>query len=147
MSAAINFFTPDQKKQIEKAVFQAENRTSGEIRVHIEQNCKEDVLDHAAYIFKMLEMHKTKLRNGILFYLSIDDHKFAILGDAGINEKVPENFWDQIKNHMLNKFKEGKFTEGLCEGVIMAGEELKKDFPVIDTTDNELSNEMSFGKK
>jgi uncharacterized membrane protein len=147
MPNANNFFTKEQKERIEKAIHEAESNTSGEIRVHIEQHCKEDVLDHAAFIFETLEMHKTKLRNGVLFYLAIDDHKFAILGDAGINALVPENFWDEIKEKVLGHFKEGRFTEGLIEGILQAGQELKKDFPVVDAKDNELSNEISFGNK
>jgi uncharacterized membrane protein len=147
MPNAKNFFTQEQKKQIEESIKQAEQNTSGEIRVHIEQNCKEDVLDHAAFIFEELQMHKTKLRNGVLFYLAVEDHKFAILGDAGINTLVPDNFWDNIKDTVLSDFKESKFTEGLCRGILMAGEELKKDFPVTNPTDNELSNEISFGDK
>lgn len=146
MSAA-NFFNDEQKKLIAQAIHDAELNTSGEIRVHIEEECKEDVMDHAAYIFETLGMHKTKLRNGVLFYLAIKDHKFAILGDAGINAKAPEGFWDIIKVHMLKHFKEGRFTEGLCEGIKMAGEELKKDFPFLKGDTNELSNEMTFSKK
>jgi uncharacterized membrane protein len=146
MSNASNFFSKEEKQQIEQAIRDAENQTSGEIRVHIEQYCKEDVLDHAAFVFETLEMHKTKQRNGVLFYLSIDDHKFAILGDAGINSLVPENFWDDIKEKVISKFKEGKYAEGLIIGILQAGEELKKDFPLLNQKDNELTNEISFGK-
>jgi uncharacterized membrane protein len=146
MPNAANFFTSEQKTAIEKAIKDAEARTSGEIRVHIEQVCKEDVLDHAVYIFETLEMQKTKLRNGVLIYLSVDDHKMAIIGDLGINTKVPENFWDEIRDKMISHFKEGRYTEGLIEGIHMSGEALKKYFPVVNAEDNELSNEISFGK-
>ena len=144
MSVA-NFFTSDQKNKIVESIGRAELNTSGEIRVHLESKCKEDVLDHAAYVFEKLEMHETELRNGVLFYLAVKDHKFAILGDAGINEKVPENFWDEIKERMLLKFKEGDFTSGLSEGIIMAGDQLKKHFPYQQEDENELSDEISFG--
>ena len=145
--SARNFFTPEQQKQIRQAIEEAEQSTSGEIRVHLEDKCKEDVLDHAAYIFKALHMHKTKLRNGVLFYLSTDDHKFAILGDAGINTKVPPGFWNNIKEHTLAQFKAGKVAEGLCEGIRMAGEQLKAHFPLGNNDPNELINEISFGGK
>lgn len=138
------FFNPDQQKQIELAIGEAEKNTSGEIRVHIENNCKEDVLMHAAKVFERLEMHKTKERNGVLFYLAVVDHKFAIIGDKGINDIVPAHFWDNIKDHMLSRFKEKEFTKGLCEGIIMAGDELKKDFPLQTNDNNELSNDVTF---
>ena len=139
------YFSEENKLQITNAVRVAENNTSGEIRVHIEKHCKGDVLDRAAYIFEKLEMHKTQLRNGVLFYLAIEDHKFAILGDAGINMKVPENFWEEIKDEMASKFMEGKFTEGLSTGIKQAGKQLKQHFPYQKDDVNELSDEISFG--
>lgn len=143
----INMFTEEQKAEIVNAIKEAELNTSGEIRVHIEKNCPEDVLDRAAFIFEKLKMHKTKLRNGVLFYLAVQDRKFAILGDAGINAKVPEGFWDNIKETMLNHFKNGEFTRGLSEGIKMTGEQLKKHFPWKSDDVNELSDEISFGNK
>ncbi len=139
-------FTEEEKKRIVNAIKEAEKNTSGEIQVHLENHCKEDVMDHAAYIFKTLKMHKTELRNGVLFYMAIKDHKFAILGDAGINNKVPENFWDDIKEHMLAHFKNGDLTAGLSEGIKMAGEQLAAHFPYQKDDENELPDEISFGK-
>lgn len=90
-----DYFSDENKLQIANAIRVAELNTSGEIRLHVEKHCKEEVLDRAAYIFEKLEMHKTQLRNGVLFYLAVEDKKFAILGDAGINQKVAEDFWEK----------------------------------------------------
>lgn len=141
-----NYFTEENKLQIANAIRVAELNTSGEIRIHIEKHCKEEVLDRATYIFEKLEMHKTKLRNGVLFYLAIEDRKFAILGDAGINLKVPDNFWEKASGIVLSNFKEGKLTEGLINGILMAGEQLKAHFPYQLGDKNELSDDISFGK-
>ena len=140
------YFTEEDKLQITNAIRVAETNTSGEIRVHIEKHCKEDVLDRAAFIFEKLKMHKTELRNGVLFYVAIEDHKFAILGDVGINQKVPDDFWEEIKSDVFEKFKDAKYAEGLAEGIIKAGEQLKAHFPYQDDDVNELSDEISFGK-
>ncbi len=140
------YFTEEDKLQITNAIRVAETNTSGEIRVHIEKHCKEDVLDSAAYIFEKIKMHKTELRNGVLFYVAIEDHKFAILGDVGINQKVPDDFWEEIKSDVFEKFKDAKYAEGLAEGIIKAGEQLKAHFPYQDDDVNELSDEISFGK-
>lgn len=140
------YFTEENKLQIANAIRTAELNTSGEIRVHIEKHCKGDVLDQAAYIFEKLEMHKTELRNGVLFYLAVEDRKFAILGDAGINQKVPADFWEKTKELVLAKFKDGAFADGLASGIIMAGEKLKEHFPYQKGDVNELSNDISFGK-
>ena len=142
---AKNFFNQDQKLAITQAITQSELQTSGEIRLHIDSDCKVNVLDSAALIFRKLKMHKTELRNGVLFYLAVTDKKFAILGDKGINEKVPENFWDNIKELMLDYFKRQQFTEGLCKGIEMAGEKLKTHFPLQSNDTNELTNEISIG--
>ena len=143
---AKHLFTKDEQNQIVQAVQSAEKNTSGEIMVHIEQRCKEDVLDRAAGVFDMLDMQKTELRNGVLFYLAVKDHKFAIIGDAGINEKVPVGFWDEIKDNMLKHFKNGAFTQGLSEGITKAGDQLKAHFPYQSDDKNELSDEISFGQ-
>lgn len=141
-----NFFSAEEKQSLLDAIAQAELNTSGEIRLHMERHCKIDVLDRAAYVFEKLEMHKTDERNGVLFYLAVFDHKFAILGDAGINKLVPLNFWDVIKETMLTSFKEGKFVDGLSKGILMAGEQLKANFPFQKEDLNELSDEISFDK-
>lgn len=139
------YFSEKDKLQITNAIRAAELNTSGEIRVHIEKHCRENVLDRAAYLFEKLEMHKTELRNGVLFYLAVDDRKFAILGDAGINRNVPENFWEEIKDKMAEMFSEGQFAEGLSLGIRMAGEQLKSHFPYQKDDVNELSDEISYG--
>lgn len=146
MPTATNFFTKAQKKQIAQAISNAELTTSGEIRVHIENKCPGDVLDKAAFIFKQLNMHKTELRNGVLFYLAIKSRKFAIIGDKGINTVVPEDFWDKIKEKMQNHFKEEQFAQGLSEGIKDSGDALQEHFPYQEDDVNELSNDISFGK-
>jgi len=140
------FLTQQEQQQITQAIRDAEMNTSGEVRVHVENSCKGDVLDRAAYIFKQLNMHRTKLRNGVLFFLSVKDHKFAILGDVGINQKVPSDFWEEIKEMMAAKFREGDFAPGLIEGILQAGKHLKKHFPYQSDDVNELADEISFGK-
>ena len=139
------FFKKEEKDAIKEAIAEAELNTSGEIRVHVEGKCKSDLLDRAAYIFEKLAMHKTEKRNGVLFYLAINDKKFAILGDAGINKVTPDNFWDNIKDKMSGLFIEGKFTDGLAEGIKMAGEQLKSHFPYQQDDVNELPDDISFG--
>jgi uncharacterized membrane protein len=138
--------TEQERKAVIAAIEDAEMATSGEIRVHLENHCKGDHLDRAAELFSMLKMDKTELRNGVLFYLALKDHKFAILGDKGINQKVPEHFWEDIRDHMRALFKEGKLTQGLSEGIRMAGEQLKAHFPYQKNDRNELSDDISFGQ-
>jgi uncharacterized membrane protein len=143
---ASTFFSKEQQAQILASVKEAELETSGEIRVHIETSLKGDVLDRAAWLFRKMGMDKTAERNGVLFYLAVSDRKFAIIGDAGINTKVPAGFWDDISEVLKKNFKEGKFTEGLTEGIIMAGNQLKTHFPHRPDDVNELPDDISFDK-
>lgn len=142
--SASKFLSKEEEKVIITAIEDAEMCSSGEIRIHIEEHCKVDPLDRAAFIFAKLKMHKTELRNGVLFYIAHKDHKLAILGDAGINSVVPENFWNDIKETMIPLFKEAKYVDGICEGVRMAGEKLKAFFPYQNNDKNELPNEISY---
>jgi uncharacterized membrane protein len=146
MSNTSTMFSKEQKELITRSIKEAELNTSGEIRVHIESKCNEDVMDRASYWFARLKMHKTQLRNGVLFYLAIKDRKFAILGDKGINAAVPENFWNEAKETMLPYFAESNFAEGLSKGILMAGDKLKEFFTYQKDDVNELNDEISFGK-
>lgn len=143
---AKRFFSQEEQDRIVNAILNAELDTSGEIRVHIETYCKEEVLDRAAFLFKKLKMDKTELHNGVLFYLAVKSHKFAIIGDAGINAVVPENFWDDIKAKMTVQFKQNNFVEGLTVGILEAGKHLKKHFPHHVDDINELPDEISFDR-
>ncbi len=140
-------FSEAEQKRIVDAVASAELNTSGEVRVHIESKCKEDnVLDRASRVFAHLDMHKTEARNGVLIYVAIDDHQFAIIGDAGINQKVPDDFWDSTAGEMTTRFKEGEILEGIITGIHNVGEQLAHYFPYTDDDINELSDEISFGE-
>lgn len=139
-------FSAQQEEQIIDAIRKAEAQTSGEIRVHIESKCTENVLDRAAIVFRQLNMQATEQHNGVLIYLAIDDRKFAIIGDKGINNVVPADFWNSTKDLMQDHFKKHQLTEGLIAGINMAGEQLKKFFPFNSNDSNELSNDVSFGQ-
>ncbi len=134
------------EEKIIRAIEEAELGTSGEIRVHLEPTCQKEVLDRASEVFAELHMHKTKLRNGVLFYVAYDAQKFAVIGDSGINAIVPETFWDEEKEILSNAFSDLKFTEGICEGIKRVGHVLGKHFPYKDDLSGELPNEISYGE-
>ena len=137
-------FTEEEQQRIQQTVADAEKNTSGEVRVCMEKTCSEEALDRAAKYFARLEMHKTKLRNGVLIYVATVDRKFAIIGDVGINNVVPANFWDSTKEGMLNHFKYGNLVEGIVTGITQAGEQLKKYFPHTLNDKNELPDDIAF---
>lgn len=134
------------QQRIVDAIKSAELNTSGEIRVHIESKCEADVLGRAVYIFNYLKMYKTEQRNAVLIYVAVESKKFAIIGDAGINQAVPDNFWNSIKEQMGADFAAGRYVEGLCTAIKDAGDSLKKYFPYSSDDINEQSDEISFGE-
>ena len=139
------FLTNEEEQEIVAAISMAEKETSGEIRVHIEKTTSLTPFDRALEVFYNLKMNETKEQNGVLIYLAVEDKTFAICGDKGINDVVAEDFWDNTKNIMGNHFKSGNFKQGLIDGVLEAGDQLKKYFPYKENDTDELSNEISKG--
>ncbi len=143
MSKTEDFLSKAEEQEIVHAIVEAEKNTSGEIRVHIEEHSEKSPLDRAQEVFFELKMDETQDRNGVLFYVCVSEKKFAIIGDKGINEVVESDFWNCTKDTIIASFKEGKYKKGLVEGILSAGERLKKYFPYQSDDTNELSNEIS----
>lgn len=144
MSNAINILNRKEDRRIVEAIKQAELNTSGEIKVHIENHCRGDVEERSLFIFNHLHLDKTQQRNGVLIYLAVRDRKFAILGDEGINSVVDADFWNDVKDLMAVAFKEGRFAEGLEQGIMRCGEKLKAYFPYQSDDVNEIPDEISY---
>lgn len=145
MSKIEAFLTASEERDIVEAIRTAELNTSGEIRVHLEKTAKGNATNRTLELFHTLKMDNTKLQNGVLIYVAIEDKTFVIYGDSGINNVVADNFWDSTKDIMQSHFKSGHFKQGLVEGILKAGEELKKHFPYFDSDIDELPNEISKG--
>lgn len=141
-----DFIGDKGKALIEQAIKEAELNTSGEIRVHLESKCSGDPLQRAVYIFNYLKMYRTQARNGVLVYVAVGSRKFAIIGDAGINAVVPDNFWDGIKEQMQASFAEGNYVDGLVQAIRESGVSLKRYFPYQSDDINEQPDEISFGE-
>ncbi|HUM45365.1 MAG TPA: TPM domain-containing protein [Chitinophagales bacterium] len=142
MPSSKTFLSPEQREQIVTAIQEAEGKSSGEIKVYFEKHCKKELLDRAVEIFYQLKMEKTELRTGILIYVAHVDRVFAIIGDKGIHEKVPANFWDETKALMESYFREEKYTEGLMKGIFLAGEQLRTFFKLMSNDSNEISDDI-----
>ena len=143
MSKVEDFLTQDEEAQIIEAIRKAEKNTSGEIRVHLETHTELDAFERAAEVFELLHMNNTKNSNGVLIYVAVDDRTLVLLGDSGINEVVPSNFWESTKDVIISHFKNGAMKQGLVDGILKAGQQLKKHFPYKQGDSNELPNEIS----
>jgi uncharacterized membrane protein len=143
MSEVEEFLTAEEEQEIVSAILMAEKNTSGEIRVHIEASSPQDHYKRAQQLFHQLKMDNTKEGNGVLLYVAVQDHKFVILGDKGIDKVVPGDFWDSTRDTIQEHFKRGQFKQGIVEGILRAGKELKVHFPWKSDDTNELSDEIS----
>jgi uncharacterized membrane protein len=143
MSKTEDFLTVKQEAKIVEAIRLAEENTSGEIRVHIEEKSEKPSIERAKEVFNALEMYKTEARNGVLFYINVSGNQFAIIGDEGIDKVVPKDFWESTKEIVIKHFKEKKHKKGLTKGIKKAGEQLKHYFPFQSDDTNELPNEIS----
>jgi uncharacterized membrane protein len=137
-------FSKQQEAIIIEAIKVAEKNTSGEIRVHVESNCDKNEFERALEVFSKLNMHQTKEHNGVLIYVAMDSRKLAIVADKGINEKVPVNFWHEIRDGMIQQFQKQNHAEGIAEGIIKCGQQLKKFFPYRSNDTNELPDSISY---
>lgn len=145
MSEIEDFLSAEEEQEIIDAIRTAERNTSGEIRIHIEKSSNTDAFERAMEVFHYLKMDNTKLQNGVLIYVAVEDKTFVIYGDKGINDVVPTGFWDSTKNIMQSHFKVGNFKQGLIDGVLKAGQQLELHFPWIHGDENELMDTISKG--
>ncbi|WP_330444374.1 TPM domain-containing protein [Flavobacterium sp. C4GT6] len=145
MSETEDFLNAAEEQQIVNAIKEAEKNTSGEIRVHIENHSEKPPLERAQEVFYQLGMETTAARNGVLFYVGVSDHTFAIIGDEGIDKAVEADFWNTTKDVVISHFKEKRYKEGLVEGILKAGVRLKEYFPYQDDDINELPDTISRG--
>ena len=143
---ADTFLDQLDRDRIVAAIASAEKETSGEVRVHIQPTVRgADIRTVAERTFERLGMTKTAARNGVLLFIASDDRRFTILGDSGIDQRVPPGFWDEIAAKLTIRFKNGEFTDGIVEALTMAGENLKKFFPRAEGDVNELPDEIDTG--
>lgn len=135
-------------ERVQKAIAEAERRTSGEIRVSVAPFFWGNVQRAAERAFERLGMTRTAQRNGVLFFIVPARRRLALLGDAGIHQKVGQAFWEETVSAVTARFKDGNFTEGLVQGIEEVGRRLAEHFPYDPTRDvDELPDSVDFGKR
>ncbi|MEN8185715.1 MAG: TPM domain-containing protein [Bacteroidota bacterium] len=137
------FLTDGEEEKVIEAIQKAEKETSGEVRVHIENKHNKSAMERAKELFHILHMDNTKNDNGVLFYVSVEDKEFAIIGDKGIDDVTPDDFWENVKNRVCDEFAKGNHSDGLILGIIEAGQKLREFFPYEDDGKNELPDEIT----
>ncbi len=142
--ALADFIPSEGQRRIADAITAAERHTTGEICVHVTPRCRGDVVKRAKKTFNRLHLYTTKRRNAVLIFVAYEDRKFAILGDTGINDVVPEGFWDGEVKELGLYLKAGRPVDGICAIIARLGDRLSEYFPGERDDENELSNEVTF---
>jgi len=140
------FLSEEDLTAIARAVRRAEARTSAEVRVHLDHTCEEDALRRAVKVFERLGMHRTAERHGVLIYVSVADHKLAVIGDAGIHERVGEVYWRELVDSVRDHLRQQRSRDGLIHAVEHVGETLGRHFPRRPDDVNELPDDVSVGR-
>jgi len=143
---AKSFFTEQEQYGIVSAIRYWELRTSGEIKIHVENKCRSNPFDKAKKWFNKLNLANTAGKNGVLIYLAVKDQKFAVIGDSGIHDKAHVSFWNSVVYIIEEHFKEELYAIGVKEAIRLVGDELEEHFPYLEGDKNEISDDISFGE-
>ena len=138
------YLSEEQEQHIIDAIAEAERQTSAEIRVHIESNCSIEPLERADRLFHELGMDQTERQNGVLIYIASEDHKVAVYGGRGIHKTVEEDFWNDVLDLLIDRFRNDKFEEGIAKAVEKVGAKLAELYPYRKGDVNELADDISY---
>lgn len=141
------YFSDDDFLRISNCIGETEKITSGEIRISIKEtksfsDRNRSIIEMAQKEFYNLEMDKTRDKTGILIYFLLAEKQFHILADEGINSKVEQSVWDEIRDGILKSFLDGKYCDGILTGIREVGKVLSEYFPIKADDTNELSNKV-----
>ena len=146
MNSVEDFLSSEEEFDIIGAIREVETKTSGEIRIHIENQTHLPIETRAKEVFHTLKMDNTLQKNGVLIYIAIENKSFGIYGDKGIHQKVPSDFWDNTRDAIQRHFTKNNFSRGIICGIETAGAALKQYFPWDHKDLNELTDEISKGE-
>lgn len=139
------FLSDGDLDAVAAAIAAAEASTSAEIRVHLDARCPGDPMARAVAVFERLGMHRTAERHGVLVYVSVEDHKLAVVGDRGIHERVGQDYWESLVAAVLAHFRQERPRDGLLHAVGEVGTVLRRHFPRRPDDVNELPDRVSLG--
>jgi len=142
-----HFFDDDDFLMISEKIKEMEKITSGEIRVALKESVpffkrKMEIKELAKEEFHNLKMDQTRDKTGILIFILLASRRFFIAADSGIDSKVKQETWDEIRNDMESQFKLGHFVEGVVSTIERVGNVLSEHFPIKSDDTNELSNKV-----
>jgi putative membrane protein len=87
-------------------------------------------------------LYRTKQNTGVLFFLSLLEHKVWVLADKGIYDKIDQETLNTFARTVSRGIREGHACDALCQEIRAAGKILATHFPLTPGDINELSNQI-----
>lgn len=130
-----------------QAVQASEKLHSGEIRIDVEGGLPSSYLwrdgplpdiirSRAVMQFSKLRVWDTADNNGVLIYVLLAERAIEIVADRGLNDKVSQETWRQLIEHMRESFRQGRFEDGLHQAVAEVSHLLATHFPLASDAHN-----------
>jgi uncharacterized membrane protein len=136
--------TPEEQNRLLDKIARIEKRSSGEVRIHVTGRRVKDPLETARSTFTSLGMTRTKRRNGVLVFLSLPSRRFAIVGDQGIDQVTPADYWGRLRDTLAEHFAAGSYCQGLLEIMDRVESVLVEHFPYEKGDVDELPDDISY---
>lgn len=132
-------FTKAEDDRLVAAIRAAEKGSRGEVRVHVEQSCREgNALGRAKVLFRELRMGRTRADTAVLLYVSTGDRKAAVFAGNGIHGAADPAFWQSVTDAVAEGARAGDLAGGIARALERVGDLLREHAPGEDTAGNEL---------
>lgn len=114
------------------------------LRIHIVPRRAKHDRAHAEAMRQFLAqgLDKTEHRTGVLIFASTAERYAEIVADAGINEKVAPQIWDDAINALVTAIKAGRPGDGFVAAIERCGAVLRTHFPPGALNRDELPNKL-----
>jgi putative membrane protein len=87
-------------------------------------------------------LDKTQHRTGVLIFASTDERYAEVVADAGINDKVAPEVWDDAVNALVTAIKAGRPADGFLAAIEKCGVVLTTHFPPNTLNRDELVDKL-----
>lgn len=109
------------------------------------QRMETRIQDRALQAFYEKGLYKTRDDTGVLFFISLLEHRVWVLADSGIYSKISPAELQEYAQQVAQGVKQGKAVTLLCQEIRRVGAVLATHFPIKDDDSNELSNKVIVG--
>ena len=103
-----------------------------------------EVQERALRAFYEKGLYNTRDHTGVLFFLSLLEHRVWVLADSGIYSKISQETLQTYARDVAQGVKSGQACASLCQEIRRVGEILAEHFPIQPDDVNELRDEVIY---